>query len=382
MKMVALGELCEVVIGRTPARANQGFWGVGEPWVAIKDLNQGRLVTHTKEQITPEAASACKRVEPGTVLLSFKLSIGKVAIAGMPLFTNEAIAALPVLQSERLDEGYLLRALEAMDLSGDSNRAAMGATLNKAALERIPVPLPPLDEQRRIAAILDHADALRAKRRQVLAHLDTLPQAIFHKMFAGGPWERVPLQEVSDGPGQYGASVSSTSHRPELPRYVRITDIDDSGSLNADARSPAGPPEGWERHGLHDGDFLFARSGATVGKAYRYRDEDGPCVYAGYLIRFRLRSDLIKPDFLMGFTRTEEYANWVAARQNVVAQPNINAKQYGQELLVPIPDPAHQEEYVNQAERVRQQAAKVKRAAIRDDDLFASLQSRAFRGEL
>lgn len=249
-------------------------------------------------------------------------------------------------------------------------------------LKELRVPQPPLDEQRRIAAILDHADSLRAKRRQVLTHLDALPKGIFHKMFAGGPWERVPLQEVSDGPGQYGASVASTSHRPELPRYVRITDIDDSGSLNADVRSPAGPPEGWERHGLYDGDFLFARSGATVGKAYRYRDEDGPCVYAGYLIRFRLRSDLIKPDFLMGFTRTEEYANWVAARQNVVAQPNINAKQYGQELLVPVPDPAHQEEYVNQAERVRKQVAKVKRAAIRDDDLFASLQSRAFRGEL
>lgn len=310
-------------------------------------------------------------------------NLGKVARP-----THDGVCStdiLPVRPGPDLDRSYLAHFLSQptmIDLAASRATGANLPRLSPASLAAFQIPLPSFDEQRRIAAILDHADALRAKRRQVLAHLDALPKAIFHKMFAGGPWERVPLQEVSDGPGQYGASVSSTSHRPELPRYVRITDIDDSGRLNADVRSPAGPPEGWERHGLHDGDFLFARSGATVGKVYRYRDEDGPCVYAGYLIRFRLRSDLIKPDFLMGFTRTEEYANWVAARQNVVAQPNINAKQYGQELLVPVPDPAHQEEYVNQAERVRKQVAKVKRAAIRDDELFASLQSRAFRGEL
>lgn len=152
-----LHELCEINVGRTPARANLGFWGEGEPWLSIADMNQGRIITRTKEQITAAGARAGRQVPPGTVLLSFKLSIGKVALAGIPLYTNEAIAALPIRDAERLDHRYLMRALEVLDLVGDSNRAAMGATLNKATLARVRVPLPPLGEQQRIVAILDQA---------------------------------------------------------------------------------------------------------------------------------------------------------------------------------------------------------------------------------
>lgn len=180
---VALSDVCEINVGRTPARANPAFWGPGQSWLSIADMNQGRLIQHTKEQITQLAAKACKLVEPGTVLLSFKLSIGKVGIAARPVFTNEAIAALPIKRPDLLHTEYLAYALDALDLGHGSNRAAMGATLNKAKLREIQIPLPPLVEQRRIAAILDEADALRAKRRQTLALLDDLTQSIFLDMF-------------------------------------------------------------------------------------------------------------------------------------------------------------------------------------------------------
>ena len=78
MRMVALTELCDINVGRTPSRDNPAFWGIGAPWLSIADMNQGREILRTKEQITSEAARAGKLVEPGTVLLSFKLSIGKV----------------------------------------------------------------------------------------------------------------------------------------------------------------------------------------------------------------------------------------------------------------------------------------------------------------
>ena len=180
-----LHELCEVNVGRTPARADPAFWGSGEPWLSIADMNQGREITQTKEQITPLGAAGGKQVVAGTVLLSFKLSIGKVAKASIPLYTNEAIAALPIRRRDLIGEGFLMRVLEQSDLADASNRAAMGATLNKASLSQVRIPVPPLDEQRRIAAVLDRADALRAKRRQVLAHLDALTQSIFHDMFDG-----------------------------------------------------------------------------------------------------------------------------------------------------------------------------------------------------
>lgn len=263
-----------------------------------------------------------------------------------------------------------------------SNQTTNIANLNLRLASKMPVPIPSLNEQRRIAAILDHANALRAKRRQVLAHLDALPQAIFHEVFGSQEWPRLPLVDLCEGPGKYGAKVPSIEADPQRPRYVRITDITERGMLNDDVRSPGGPEDGWSKHELSDGDLLFARSGATVGKTYRYRDEDGPCVYAGYLIRFRPRRELVHPDFLMAYTGTAEYQAWVSARQNVVAQPNINAKQYGTELLIAVPPMHAQTDYVRMVDAIRSRASTVRRALRADDELFASLQSRAFRGEL
>jgi len=200
--LVALADLCEINVGRTPSRARSDYWGVGEPWLSIADMNQGRDICATKETVTPLAVreAVAKQAEPGTVLLSFKLSIGKVGIARRTMFTNEAIAALPVMTGVPLEPEYLARALEAQDLAGNSNRAAMGATLNKAKLQLITIPLPPVGVQRRIAAILERADTLRAKRREALTHLDDLIQSIFLHMF-GDPVtnpRRLPTRRLGD----------------------------------------------------------------------------------------------------------------------------------------------------------------------------------------
>jgi len=193
---VALGELCRITVGRTPARAAPEYWGQGHPWLSIADMNQGLSIRSTKEQITELGATRGRQIDPGTVLLSFKLSIGKVAIAAIPLYTNEAIAALPIRRPAQLDTKYLLRTLQAMDLSTGSNRAAMGATLNQKYLSSVEIPLPPLPEQRRIVAILDQADNLRTKRRQVLAHLDTLTQFIYETVMESESFDLLGAGEI------------------------------------------------------------------------------------------------------------------------------------------------------------------------------------------
>ena len=198
-----LGNLCDITVGRTPARNNPAYWGPGEPWLSIADMNQGLVIRETKEQITPTAAKSGKQVREGTVLLSFKLSIGKVAVAGRDLYTNEAIAALPIRDRNQLIPEYLLRALQALDLAAGANRAAMGATLNKAKLQQLEVPVPPLDEQRRIATILDHANDLREKRSQAMARMDQLVLAVFTNSF-GDPirnqkgWPMMELGDLGD----------------------------------------------------------------------------------------------------------------------------------------------------------------------------------------
>ena len=97
-------------------------------------------------------------------------------------------------------------------------------------------------------------------------------------------WRLVRLGEIS-APPEYGAAAPARPYDPGLPRYVRITDITDDGRLRPDDARSADPSK-VDSYNLEVGDLLFARSG-SVGRTYLYRPEDGPCVFAGYLIRFR-----------------------------------------------------------------------------------------------
>ena len=140
-------------------------------------------------------------------------------------------------------------------------------------------------------------------------------------------------------PPKYGASAPARQFDPELPRYVRITDLTEDGRLKRDDVRSAEPSRvvGYE---LKPGDLLFARSGATVGKTYMYRNQDGPCVYAGYLIRFRPLPNIVWPKFLEICTRSSFYQAWVGSVLRVGAQPNINASEYSSYpiLLPPLPE--------------------------------------------
>lgn len=146
-------------------------------------------------------------------------------------------------------------------------------------------------------------------------------------------WRMVRLGDVC-GPPEYGAAASAESFNPDLPRYVRITDISDDGRLHLDGARSANPAQvkGFE---LNEGDFLFARSG-SVGRTYLYRPQDGPCVFAGYLIRFKTDPKWLLPGYLNHFTHSASYYRWVSSMLRVGAQPNINASEYSS-LTIPLP---------------------------------------------
>jgi type I restriction enzyme S subunit len=162
-----LGELCDVLIGGTPSRAVDAYWDAlktsGNRWVSIADM-KGHVVSDTKEFLSDEgvANSNVKRIRRGTVMMSFKLTIGRTAFAGCDLYTNEAIAAF-VPKTESLDNNFLFHALPIVAEGGDVDQAIKGKTLNKAKLVELRIPLPPLAEQKKIAAILSSVDeAIRA----------------------------------------------------------------------------------------------------------------------------------------------------------------------------------------------------------------------------
>ena len=291
--------------------------------------------------------------------------------------------------NDAIDARYLLHFLrrDAFLKLGEMRMTGAGGQRRVPAriFAELVIPLPPLGEQQRIAGVLDAADELRAKRRLAVVKLDTLTQAIFIDMF-GDPasdsrWPALTLQEVCEAKGEYGANVPSQEQDGGRPRYLRITDITDEGRLIDDAVAPGGPEEDWCAKTLHPGDLVFARSGATVGKTFLTRQSDEPLVFAGYLIRFIPDQTKALPEYIYQYTRTQPYRAWVDSTATTVAQPNLNAKKYGS-LKLPVPSLEMQQRFLDVVEQIRQRRDRARMSLDRFDELFASLQQRAFRGEL
>jgi type I restriction enzyme, S subunit len=367
----------------------------GVPIVFVRDVQPNRFSPQQRRFVSEAKARAlaAHTVHPGDLVIT-KMGTPPCVAAVYPSDERPGIVTADIIkmsvEEARADRDYVAWFLNTEHARSQVAGITFGITRPKVTLRdfrQIQIPLPPLPEQRRIAEVLDRAEALRAKRRAALAQLDKLTQAIFLNIF-GDPavnpagWPEAALADVCTIAGEYGAGVSSKEFDPELPRYIRITDITESGELTPDPVSPSGEPRDWEAYELRAGDILFARSGATVGKTYLHREGNGTGVFAGYLIRFRPDQDQLLPEFLFHFTRTGMYRAWVASRQRVVAQPNINARQYGHELELPMPPIPLQHEFARRAAAVERLKAAHRASLAELDALFASLQHRAFRGEL
>jgi len=157
---VKLGELCEINMGKTPSRSNLANFGKGHTWLSISDFKGNKYINTSKEEITDFALTQAryKLIKENTVLLTFKLTIGKIAIAGKDLYTNEAIAALPLKNKKALTTDFLYTVLQTIDYNSKSDKAVKGATLNKEKLLNLSFSLPPLTEQQQIAELFQNLD--------------------------------------------------------------------------------------------------------------------------------------------------------------------------------------------------------------------------------
>lgn len=179
--------------------------------------------------------------------------------------------------------------------------------------------------------------------------------------FVHSKWPLVSLGSLVSVPPQYGANVAATEGNPQSDyRYIRITDITESGELNNDWKTAERIDE---QYILSDKDLLFARSGATAGKPFLYREKIGKALFAGYLIRFRFTKKVM-PEYVFQFCLSEEYRKWVLAHRGGTAQPNINAQQYSS-FKLPLAPVDIQEKIVvecdavdNEVEEARKQIAK------------------------
>jgi type I restriction enzyme S subunit len=373
----ALGDLCDIEIGKTPSRAEPSYWRDGTlPWLSIADMNQGRQLTSTKECITDAGARAAnmKLVKPGTLLLSYKLSIGKVGVAQVPLYTNEAIAALSNLRKS-VDPNFMYWALQHVDLLRGADRAAMGATLNKAKLKEIRFPVPPLVEQRRIAAVLDKADALRAKRRETIAKLDQLLQSVFLDMF-GEPianpkgWTQVQLMEL--GRIQTGATPPTAEDGMFDGTVPFVTPGDLGSTINVSRRSLT--VAGASKSRLAPaGSALVCCIGATIGKMGYAQME---CAF-NQQINAITWGDEVKSKY--GYHALKFFAEEIAHQGSSTTMPILKKSAF-ERLKLPVPPIGLQEDFERVVSKIESQQHRALCALRQSDGLFASLQWECFSG--
>ena len=219
--------------------------------------------------------------------------------------------------------------------------------------------IPPTDEQAAIVRFLDHATrrldkAIRDKRK-IIALLNEQKQAIIHRAVTRGLNPDVPLKDSGipwlgqipahwnlrrlrfciEGKLTYGANAAAEFDNPDWPRYLRITDFSSDGTLRPDTFRSL-PPSVASGYLVQNGDILFARSGATVGKTFLVNTNIGEACFAGYLIRARPNRTIVLPDFLFAFTQSSAFGRWKDATFSISTIQNIGADKYAN-LLVPLP---------------------------------------------
>lgn len=225
-----MGALCSIQLGKTPARKSSRFWDLDKEsdnvWLSISDLIHGQAVGESAEYVSNEALPMMKVVPVGTLLVSFKLTLGRTSIAARDLFTNEAIAAILNL-NECLNQRFLMHFFERFDWKKacEGDEKLKGYTFNKTKLNDLEIPIPPLEEQERIVEVLDEAfaaiDKAKANIERNLTNARELFQSRLNDIFSNPSedWVVKPLGEMTrTGAGGTPLKSNSTFYEPpEVP---------------------------------------------------------------------------------------------------------------------------------------------------------------------
>ena len=379
-KTVKLGDIFEITSGGTPSKMHPEYYENGTIyWVKTGDL-KGKYLISVPSLITEDGLknSSAKIFPVGTILLAmYGATIGACSILKVEAATNQACAAF--LPNEDIDKSYFYYFL--CSKKEEFIKLGVGGAqpnISAAILKNVKISLPPIEEQKRIADILDKANSLIDLRKQQLEKMDLLIKSKFIDMF-GDPvtnskgWEVKSLKDIALGKLSYGSGASATEYDLNV-RYIRITDINEKGCLNDFKVSPN---EISDEYILREGDILFARSGATVGKTFRYSEKYGKCIYAGYLIRLVPNQKIVLPDYIYYLTKTDYYLSFVQQSMKTVAQPNINAQQYGA-LQIPIPPIFLQNQFAAFVEQVEKQKAVMQQSLEKMETNYKALMQEYF----
>jgi type I restriction enzyme S subunit len=380
-----LGECAHLINGR--AYSQHELLDTGTPVLRIQNLNGSERWYYSNLNLPEE-----KYCRAGDLLFAWSASFGPYRFAGpKSIFHYHIWRVVPKSILDRAFAYYLLDWITEKVKAAAHGLAMLHMT--KAGMEAWTVPLPPLSEQRRIAEMLDRAEALRAKRRAALAQLDTLTESIFLDMF-GQPatnlknWPTRTLGEVSRSKPNNGLFRKNHEYVQAgfdgLP-VVWVEELFREGSIDTTASRRVVPASTEvAKYGLTYGDVLFCRSSLKLdGIAFNnvYLGSDGEALFECHLIRVQPNMSIISPIYLNYLLRLPQMRAVAKSKSKTATMTTIDQDSLCS-IPVVLPPLARQQDFVDQVcgvERVKENTRSSLRAL---DALCACLQHHAFRGEL
>ncbi len=387
---IPLRHCFKVLSGSTPKSGEGFYWDGDINWVTPEDLSNlkdGYRLYETRRKITQDGYddTGVTLVPENSIVLTKRAPIGLLAILGVEACSNQGCFLL-VPKNEIIPEFYYYFLFANKDYLQILGRGSTFMELSLDDIKSFKVPLYSQQKQKKIADFLDREteqiDSLIKFKENQLKLLSEKRQSLITQAVTKGlnseirfkdsgidwiglipeHWIIPQLKYISKIPLQYGANEAALDENPNNPRFVRITDIDENGNLRPETFKSLEYKIA-EPFLLEDGDLLFARSGATVGKSFMYQNSWGTACFAGYLIRMRCDKRKVLPKFLNFITQSNYYWDQVNAGLIQATIQNFSGEKYGA-MKILLPPLFEQEEIVTYLENEMQTFELIKQKTI------------------
>ena len=389
--MARLGECCEIVSGATPRTEISEYWNGAILWATPRDLSalRGRVLLQTAKSITRAGYESCSTslLPSRAVLFTSRAPVGLVAIAGQPMCTNQGFKSL--VPKAELNPEYLYWCLRS--LAPAIERRGSGTTfteVSKEVIARFEIPLPPLEEQGRIAAILDKMDAIRRKQGESLRLLNAFLGSVFVGMF-GDPvanekgWMRARAA-TSIRLIEAGTSIKGENKPPGPTEWavLKISAVTSGWYLPSECKTVIAPPE--RPISPKRGDFLFSRANTReLVAATCLVDRDVAHVFLpDKLWRITPNPEVATAEYLRFLFADSRFRRVITRRATGTSGSMLNVSQ--EKLLdveIPLPPLGLQRAFANVVWRTFSLRDKMRTAIDQSDEFLKAAASQAFGGE-
>ena len=379
-KKVKLGDVFDLQMGKTPLRENKLYWDKGEyHWISISDMNfSEKYISSTKEKITELAVkkSGIKIIPKNTVIMSFKLSIGKVKIVNEDIYSNEAIMAFIPKTNNFIDENFLYYSLKGVRWNEGINKAVKGLTLNKALISQKEIFLPNLAIQKEIATNLDSiADFLELRKKQ-LNYLKELNKSLFTKYSIGEKESIANLCYVKARIGWQGLTKKEYLSNGE---YYLITGVDFKNE-KIDFKNCFYVTK--ERYNQDENikvkinDILLTKDG-TIGKVAIVDKLEKPATLNSGVFVLRPKVNNLNVTYLMHSLISEDFKKFIDDIKIGATVPHLNQAALLKYKLT-LPPIELQNKFAERVEKIEKLSFEIEEAIKEAENLYNSLMSKYF----